>query len=327
MTWVLAALLLAVTIPAHAREADQFTRRPLMLDGLSDSAGGLDVWINLQIQQSLERINREGSARRYAGAQELGAKELVTSIAGAFLDPLLPELHTRVELWVTSPAGRIQVDLDHPGNRGIYRGTSIRQVHWSWFTGVSNTLRIGDALVGVDKLGHFFAQGYQYYMAAQELRSEGLSEALVRSKVRELGHSMELGVMGFKTMAIYSPADLAANWDGWRFWDSLVGGADSYIIQDWSGNWIQVRPFSMEEYARSDWDEVMNPPYAETPELAARMQERVAKTCEKEQQKGVFRSAEKPGDEPRTESDSYRLPESALPPRATRIRFECPMQR
>ncbi len=323
MIRALAALLLTITIPAHAREADQFTRRPLVLDGLSDSAGRLDVWINLQIQQTLERINREGSARRCAGTKEISPKELVTSIAGAFLDPLLPELHTRVEYWATSTAGRRQLDLDHPGNRGIYRGTSIRQVHWSWFTGVSNTLRIGDALVGVDKLGHFFAQGYQYFIAAQELRSEGLSEALVRSKIRELGHSMELGNMGFKTMAIYSPADLAANWDGWRFWGSLVGGADPYIIQDWNGNWIQARPFRMAEYARSEWDEVMNPPYAETRELAARIQERIAKTCETEQQKGIFRRSVKPVQEPQTEAESYRLPESALPDRATRIRFEC----
>lgn len=36
MNWALAALLLVLTLPAQAREADQFTRRPLALDELSE---------------------------------------------------------------------------------------------------------------------------------------------------------------------------------------------------------------------------------------------------------------------------------------------------
>jgi len=55
--------------------------------------------------------------------------------------------------------------------------------------------------------------------------------------------------MVFETMATYSPTDLAVNRDGWRFWESLLGG-DLSIIHDWNGKWIQARPSRMVEHAR-----------------------------------------------------------------------------
>jgi hypothetical protein len=60
---------------------------------------------------------------------------------------------------------------------------------------------------------------------------------------------MERGEMVFETMATYSPTDLAVNRDGWRFWESLLGG-DLSIIHDWNGKWIQARPSRMVEHAR-----------------------------------------------------------------------------
>lgn len=125
-------------------------------------------------------------------------------------------------------------------------------------------------------------------------------------------------------MAIYSPADLAANWDGWRFWDSLIGGSELYIIQDWNRKWIQARPFRMVEHARSDLDEVTNPPYSETPRLATAIQSRISKTSEEERKRIVFREPAEPGDVPCPEFNLYRVSETSLPAGATRIRFACP---
>ncbi|MFC6672641.1 hypothetical protein [Marinobacterium aestuariivivens] len=64
--------------------------------------------------------------------------------------------------------------------------------------------------MGLDKLGHFFAQGWQYF----ELTALGggtLEQALA------LGREQEQGRYGYLTTGIFSYADLAANFNGWRF--------------------------------------------------------------------------------------------------------------
>jgi hypothetical protein len=303
----------------QAREADQFTHRPTELAQLSESATYFNQWVNHELDRGAARLNQAAHKRITNGQPPLTPDEATTLIAESFLDPLLPELHTPVEFWATSPAGRRVLSLEHPGRRGIYSDTTLKQVHWSWFTGVSNTLKLGGVLLGVDKLGHFFAQGYQYHLEANHLSARGTETEAIRTRVRELGHEMELGKMGLVTMAMYSPADLAANWDGWTFWTQVFGTEAPFLSVDSMGQWHHARHFQIQDFVRPDWDEALNPPYAETPQLAATLQRTIQQRCLREARAGTVRD---PLPEPQIDL-TYRVPESRLPAGATRIRFEC----
>jgi hypothetical protein len=108
-------------------------------------------------------------------------------------------------------------------------------------------VKVNSICVGADKLGHFFQQGYQYYLLA---RSMGRGTAAAES----LGRSQEIGTSGLGvgtwhgSTGVYSNADLAANRDGLTFYDHLRASPSSYT-------------FNISSYISNSWNEQTNPSY------------------------------------------------------------------
>ncbi len=80
---------------------------------------------------------------------------------------------------------------------------------------LSDVVNINGYLVGLDKIGHLFAQGWQYFELTDQGR-EPLDEALA------WGRQKEAGLFGYTTTGIFSFADLVANLNGWRFWNRVL---------------------------------------------------------------------------------------------------------
>jgi hypothetical protein len=79
---------------------------------------------------------------------------------------------------------------------------------------LSSVIQIDDIHFGTDKLDHFFTDGFSYYDA----RKQGLSATL-----KNTGSRMEKTFSGKQTTGVYSFGDLAANYDGFRFWNRVLG--------------------------------------------------------------------------------------------------------
>jgi len=80
---------------------------------------------------------------------------------------------------------------------------------------LSDVTNINGHVIGLDKLGHFFAEGWRYFEISQE-EEGGLQEAM------DWGKDMEDGLFGSTTTGIFSYADLVANFNGWRFWNRVL---------------------------------------------------------------------------------------------------------
>ena len=80
---------------------------------------------------------------------------------------------------------------------------------------LSDIVNINDHLIGLDKIGHFFAEGWKYFELTQ-YNNHNIDQAL------EWGKEQEAGKFGYTTTGIFSFSDLVANFNGWRFWNKVL---------------------------------------------------------------------------------------------------------
>ena len=116
--------------------------------------------------------------------------------------------------------------------------------------GPASTIQLAGVLLGTDKLDHFWDQGYDYFRESKH----GLDpERAVR-----WGTRTELGLWGEATTGVFSYADLAANYDGYQFYATLLSPTSS-IVRDDDGCVRMVRPFDWAESIDWHYDEALNP--------------------------------------------------------------------
>ncbi|SDO94818.1 hypothetical protein [Desulforhopalus singaporensis] len=140
---------------------------------------------------------------------------------------------------------------------------------------LSNVVRIRDQLIGLDKIGHFFAEGWNYFEQTQE------DNATIETAIA-WGTELEEGTFGYLTTGIFSYADLVANFNGFRFWNGLRKKtkdpietviADFFTSQQISCNfdlfasikkrkivrkWVLGKKFDISEYVDGSWNEANN---------------------------------------------------------------------
>jgi hypothetical protein len=150
----------------------------------------------------------------------------------------------------------------------IYRDLALLDnvsVHWK---DLSAVVRVGDVLMGVDKLGHFVVEGWEYFEIAQ-LDGEGVAAAMA------WGERSERTYFGRFTTGVHSYADLVANFEGLRFWLRVLGRADDpldsggfagrpYVTcrrRFWLAGerrWHVSRRVELADYVTPVWDEAVN---------------------------------------------------------------------
>jgi ankyrin repeat protein len=106
---------------------------------------------------------------------------------------------------------------------GVYFPLDPRQIFRIWH---ACTFKAYGVYLGTDKLGHFTDMGYVYYSIHRSALLGGDSEEQALEKVLAEGRSGfvlgEKGVLGYLSSGLYSNADLAANWAGFRFYQNLT---------------------------------------------------------------------------------------------------------
>jgi hypothetical protein len=269
----LATLLLtaALASPVHAKELDQFTDRlrvlgyyageyrqyenapsPARVDAI------LDGEMNGLLDELAARLQRDPAATEAAR---------IAHVRAVFQHPLLAELITPYEEWAKRES---RLPLYRVRDKGIYgHAVTYDDMRITWYIELSPILQVGGVLIGLDKLGHFLAQGFQYLEYYRKLpQALGVPERAAR--VRQYGHDGEVGQLGIATGGVYSPADLASNWAGMLFFMALFDDVQleaeqhaRYFARDAAGVYRRVRDFHWSEWVTADWDEVQNPAYAQ----------------------------------------------------------------
>ena len=214
----LIAVFLAAAIfthqPSNAAEIDSVTPRRIQLD---DSLQAINAIFNQRMMEGIAKANGRRDDIEDLTAEEFCDEEI-----------LFAELRKAIFLSFTASWGLKGYSLDKQLrelladrsyslslNDSIYRDIDYIEGFSLNIKELSDTVRVRGHLVGLDKLGHFFAQGWQYFELTRE-EGKSIEQAL------QWGKEQEGGKYGYTTTGIFSFADLVANFNGLRFWNRVL---------------------------------------------------------------------------------------------------------
>jgi hypothetical protein len=245
-------MMLLLALPLEASEVDSFTHR----HALKDSAPLLNKVIDVWMEEAVIDANKPPLISDItADAASPGCDE--TRLMSALKDHLAAYLVGQLETFANESTALDTIKT--PFSDSIYRDFDFTETPSISLTErLAVLLRIGDTYLGADKLGHFFTEGYAYY---ERYLAEGEQSALLYGDLTESSYFGEL------TTGIFSFADLTANLNGLRFWNSIrAHKADpidrSVPVQPYiachNHKWKRIRDFDWNDYVDDAWDEVIN---------------------------------------------------------------------
>ena len=207
---------------SKAAEVDSVTPRRVHLE---DSLQVINAIFNQRMMEGITKAND-----RRGNIEALTAKEFCDE------DILYAEMRKAIFLSFTAFWGLKGYSLDKQLrelladrsyslslNDSIYRDINYIEGFSLNISELSDVVRVSGHLVGLDKLGHFFAQGWQYFELTQE-EGGNIEQAL------QWGKEQEDGKYGYTTTGIFSFADLVANFNGLRFWNRVLGKNDDPLL-------------------------------------------------------------------------------------------------
>jgi hypothetical protein len=290
-------MLMVAATQALSAEIDSVTTRKVELD---NTRADINRIINQRIRIGIEKANQARFDIKILGDLELHQE-------GTHCDEavLYRELRKAIFESTTAAWGLKGYHLDKqlrtllatksyslPLNDSVYRDINYIEGISLNLKELSNVVNIDNVLIGIDKLGHFFAEGWQYFeMVALEQKS--VYDAL------DWGRKKESGLFGYTTTGIFSYADLSANFNGMRFWNKVLYRLDDplgdvianllhrpYVTCDIQiidsikagevvSAWEFNMAFDIADYVDGSWDEGNNCNSYADPLIEAKVEKRI----------------------------------------------------
>ena len=135
---------------------------------------------------------------------------------------------------------------------------------------ISPTINMYGSQFGVDKIEHFFQQGYTYYKIYEEAVIGGAKPDIAVRKAIRWGKVSERTFFGSLVSGVFSNADLYANYAGMKFYQRLftavkVGNATlAPVLQTIDGRWLinessELASTFIRPYITDHLNEALNP--------------------------------------------------------------------
>lgn len=233
---LLTILFCFVGLHAYAHENDPYTHRAQIL---RDSLPVLDREVNAALNEVASSWRKGEDEWRFVMA-------VYWRLGGV-------RINDRLQRWaLRSP----EVDrIEFKRSESIVSDFPRYATRFAAVFNVSPIINVNDVYVGTDKIGHFFSQGRKIYGRYRRLGEESL--AMRRSVFTERA------IFGSLTTGIYSNADLVANYEGYRFYRSLLNDgvvSGKRAIFRWEeGRPVLQRSFTWSDHVNPFWDEALNP--------------------------------------------------------------------
>jgi len=235
---VISGLLISLgSVSTRAFETDQYNLSPEPLGDIGDE---VSAHVEQKMRTAIAKLNGEIERRercltdRTPGCRsvEVLTKQLAElrseeALAETVFRALGSGSITRRDLgeWLRSHA----FAANNPRYKPAFEETIFRLNLTDYLT-QSATIRLWGVEFGIDKLEHFFQQGWTYHEIAKRARSRGRSEAEANRAAIKWGRVSENTFYGLIVSGVYSNADLFANYAGMKFYAGLtrpikIGGA------------------------------------------------------------------------------------------------------
>ena len=219
------SVLASMSADSYAAEVDSITTRRVTLGNSLEA-------INRIFEQRIKEGIGEANEKQEYWLDTDHADDEIEEVSDCDVDALYTELRKAVFQSFTASWGLKGYDLDQQLrellarqsyslmlNDSVYRDIGYIEGFSLNLKELSHVVNINGHLIGLDKIGHFFAEGWHYYDMTQD-GHHSLEQAI------EWGRQKEAGLYGFSTTGIFSYADLVANFNGWRFWNKVLLKAD-----------------------------------------------------------------------------------------------------
>lgn len=288
---------------SFAAEIDSVTPRKLKLD---NSLSIINKIINQRIEEGVQKANsQQGTVDDSEDYDDDDEYEVSEEHESCDEEVLFTELRKAIYQSFTASWGLKGYDLDLQFrsllakqsyslslNDSIYRDIDYLEGFSLNLKELSDVVNINGYLIGLDKIGHFFAEGWQYFEFIH-YDDYTIDQAL------EWGKQQEAGKFGYSTTGIFSFSDLVANFNGLRFWnkvllkedDPLKGALANFFnrpyiscdIQFFSSikklkivkAWEYNTRFDLSDYIDGTWDEANNCNSYEDPMIEEKVTTRI----------------------------------------------------
>ncbi len=151
-----------------------------------------------------------------------------------------------------------------------------KTVYWLVFSqsplfviGLAPTINMYGYYFGTDKLGHFFMMGHTYYRIYMYYLNHGKSAQQAHAAVVLYGQFLEQTYLGTLINGVYSNADLAGNYAGWKFYMNLTQSVKigdrthpSLLVLNegkWEFSKLVNREMLLKPYLSDNLNEAFNP--------------------------------------------------------------------
>ena len=203
-----------------AAEIDSVTPRKLKLD---DSLSTINEILEQRMKEGIEKANAQS-----VYVEEIDDMEFIEVDNYCDEEVLYTELRKAIFQSFTASWGLKGYGLDKQLrsllarnsyslllNDSIYRDIDYIEGFSLNLKELSDVVNINGHLVGLDKIGHYFAEGWRYFELTHY-------DDLTIDQALEWGKEKEAGLFGYTTTGIFSYSDLTANFNGWRFWNKVL---------------------------------------------------------------------------------------------------------
>lgn len=247
-------LVNTILFSVNSAESDHYSRAG---DKIEDANKQVSLMAKKMVAEVLGKLNREGTCE---GMEE---KVLYKELREVFANHSKGKLVKEILYTDKFPIQKIGL------GDSIFKEWSILNGYLLGKKGAEDSplalaplIRLGENIVGVDKIEHLFGMGYQYFNR-HYMRGHNLKRVLKR------GIIFEKTILGGNIFAtgVFSYGDLAANFNGMRFWnhvlqkrDDVLGASENigpYLSCE-NDKWVQVKDIDFSYYLDGASDESIN---------------------------------------------------------------------
>ena len=272
---IILLIFVGLIASAFASEVDSFTRREELLRDLADPSEIINTKINEYIQISIEKANDKSKKCNIKRLHKF-TKNFLGGHFRIFLGPRYMKYNNLYRFVKYPKKYKTGIQIEHIDvedsifqDFGAIEAPSLAMVS-KFHDTMASIMKIDNLIIGTDKIsGHFFQRGFFYFEDHYGLSSKG--KKLLTQQAREkfaldtMIHS-EQSLYGAKSTGIASFADLAANFQGFRFWikltamgeDIITGKVPAPYISCVDNKWVQNEQVNMLDYLDAAWDEGLN---------------------------------------------------------------------
>ncbi len=238
----------ALAISASASELDSFSGRYDWK--LKDASKVINDKANESIEIALGKANKKSNTCSEKRLYKELRKFFKNHYQGEFVPFILK----------SNKIDKIQTKFDNTVYRDFkwYEAFSLAAVKRLYKNSAAYALNMGGIFIGTDKFEHMFGRGFKYF---ESFYLEGKSLRYVL----KLGENSEKFFLGAQTTGVYSQGDLAANFNGMRFWNDMLllrpdvlGRPAGPYIECQEDKWVQVKKLDFNHYIDLSFDEATN---------------------------------------------------------------------